>query len=670
MKLKKCYVSSFGKLKDYTYDFGDGLNTIKEDNGFGKSTLATFIKAVFYGLNDSKRNVNDNERIKYRPWNSVGTFGGHIEFEWGGQDFKLERFFGAKESEDSVKLYDIKTGRVHDNPEDIGRRIFEIDQDGFLSTTYFSQKDFQIKSNTSLTAKFNSVCEVQDTDSFDKALSKIEEKAKTYKYRGDKGLISETKQQIFKINERIEEANKAVLTANSLKIRGDALQKETDELKAKLNNISEKEKLASKAEIDLIKKEQYEKFSNEIERLNADKIRAEKVLNGRKVTPNEINAYLSCVREIETVTVHEQSIKSDLAQFETPAIPQNKSWKVPLMCGVGGGFSLIIAIVLTIVLGFFTAPAIIFWSLTVLCAVCFVISAYAINKKVQKFDNRYQEIVQKKKQELIDYGKIKAEYLNKVDAFISLFNLSQTEDKRLALEELNKVVEDYGATVKALGYAIAEIDKFGNDKSFLNGNKMQIENLENVHKERERLQEEYDFKMRELAKNQASVRYYDEMTAILPELEEQKIQLAEKQAQYKDDFELLNLTAEFMKKADENLKIKYRAPLQESLDKYLKYVAGDKVVAKIDIDLNVTVEENGAQKVTDYYSKGYQNLFEICKRFALTDVLFKGEKPFIILDDPFYNLDDKKLLSAIELIKKLSSEYQIIYFVCHESRSA
>ena len=126
MKLKKCYVSSFGKLKDYTYDFGDGLNTIKEDNGFGKSTLATFIKAVFYGLNDSKRNVNDNERIKYRPWNSVGTFGGHIEFEWGGQDFKLERFFGAKESEDSVKLYDIKTGRVHDNPEDIGRRIFEI----------------------------------------------------------------------------------------------------------------------------------------------------------------------------------------------------------------------------------------------------------------------------------------------------------------------------------------------------------------------------------------------------------------------------------------------------------------------------------------------------------------------------------------------------------------
>ena len=31
MKLKKCYVSSFGKLKNYTYNFNDGINTIKEE---------------------------------------------------------------------------------------------------------------------------------------------------------------------------------------------------------------------------------------------------------------------------------------------------------------------------------------------------------------------------------------------------------------------------------------------------------------------------------------------------------------------------------------------------------------------------------------------------------------------------------------------------------------
>ena len=57
MRLVKCYISSFGKLKNFTYYFSDGLNTIKENNGWGKSTLATFIKAMFYGLNCGKRSV-------------------------------------------------------------------------------------------------------------------------------------------------------------------------------------------------------------------------------------------------------------------------------------------------------------------------------------------------------------------------------------------------------------------------------------------------------------------------------------------------------------------------------------------------------------------------------------------------------------------------------------
>ena len=92
--------------------------------------------------------------------------------------------------------------------------------------------------------------------------------------------------------------------------------------------------------------------------------------------------------------------------------------------------------------------------------------------------------------------------------------------------------------------------------------------------------------------------------------------------------------------------------------------------AKIDVDLNVSAIEKGGEKSTEYYSKGYQNLFEICMRFALTDVLFTGEKPFIILDDPFYNLDDEKLLAALKLVKDLSKEYQILYLICHESRRA
>lgn len=39
------------------------------------------------------------------------------------------------------------------------------------------------------------------------------------------------------------------------------------------------------------------------------------------------------------------------------------------------------------------------------------------------------------------------------------------------------------------------------------------------------------------------------------------------------------------------------------------------------------------------------------------------------MDDIFVNLDENNLIKAIELLKKLSNQRQIIYFTCHESRN-
>ena len=58
----------------------------------------------------------------------------------------------------------------------------------------------------------------------------------------------------------------------------------------------------------------------------------------------------------------------------------------------------------------------------------------------------------------------------------------------------------------------------------------------------------------------------------------------------------------------------------------------------------------------------------MCMRFALVDAMYPTEKPFLILDDPFVNLDDEKLSHGKQLLIALEKEYQAIYFTCHESR--
>ena len=43
MKLLKLEIVNFGKLSGYTVELTNGLNQFRQENGFGKTTLAVFL---------------------------------------------------------------------------------------------------------------------------------------------------------------------------------------------------------------------------------------------------------------------------------------------------------------------------------------------------------------------------------------------------------------------------------------------------------------------------------------------------------------------------------------------------------------------------------------------------------------------------------------------------
>ncbi len=667
MKLIKCYVSSFGKLKDFSYDFSSGINTIKEHNGWGKSTLATFIKTMFYGLNGtSKRSVAENERIKFRPWNSTETFGGYVEFEKGGKRYKIERYFGAKDNDDTVTLTDLETGKIYPAEAGLGRRIFEIDEEGFLSTTYFSQKDFQIKSNTSITAKYNSVCEVQDSQAFDMALKKIEDKTKTYKYRGDKGLIPDTKREINYITEEIESISHSLDAVKTLKSNIDRLQTEVSSLKRLSDELAKKVSLAGDQKVVALKKERYDELCREYKELLARRQDLEGALNSVNPSEQEMSLYLTCVREIDAIHSAQKLLETEIYNLKQQIVEkqsQNPKKKINVfllvaiaLLAVGAGLLFLIEIVgvVVIVLGF----------------VALIVSFLKGTRKTndEKTDV-YREMLMGKEKQLSDYLTKKAEYQKKLDDFFENVSFEGEYDNGQKLTFVNNALSARKDVDDKIKNTLETLESLKSSVLKFEENVSRTEDLESLKVEFSSVQREYTQKTNELADKKASLKRYEEYPDRLVDLESKKAEKLENIQKYKEDYDVLCLTAEYLKKADENLKVKYRAPLQDSLNKYLKLIDESKD-AQIDIDLNLTAIEKSGEKSTEYYSKGYQNLFEICKRFALIDVLFTDEKPFIILDDPFYNLDDEKLLKSLDLIKKLSIEYQILYFICHESRRA
>ena len=79
MNIISANIVAFGKLKNMTINFASGVNLFQQDNGFGKSTLCAFIRAMLYGLGYNYKTIDGvrvNDVVRYKPWDCTGTFGG------------------------------------------------------------------------------------------------------------------------------------------------------------------------------------------------------------------------------------------------------------------------------------------------------------------------------------------------------------------------------------------------------------------------------------------------------------------------------------------------------------------------------------------------------------------------------------------------------------------
>lgn len=134
-------------------------------------------------------------------------------------------------------------------------------------------------------------------------------------------------------------------------------------------------------------------------------------------------------------------------------------------------------------------------------------------------------------------------------------------------------------------------------------------------------------------------------------------------------YDIINRTRGYLAWARENFNLRYIKDIQASFEKYYSMLSGgDDKSYSIDADLKLTYVEQGQPRDPGTLSEGYKDLVGLCRRVAMADSMYQGEKPFLIFDDPFVNLDDNRLAGASSFIKDIASGYQIIYFTCQKAR--
>ena len=241
MKLLRCHIENFGVLSGFDQEFAEGLNVLCRENGFGKSTLAAFIKAMFYGLPKSRtRSLTENERKRYDPWQG-GKYGGFLEFEYQGVQYRVTRYFGKKE--DRFALYDL-TNRTESTrfTENLGEDLFQLDADAFARSTFVPQMSGRdVTATTSIRTKLTNLVEdTNDLNNYDTAMKRLQDYRKKLKlFKGEGGQIAQLRQECRGLESDIAEAEKDIAPLETVCRRIDVLNGEKDGIDAQKEALRE-----------------------------------------------------------------------------------------------------------------------------------------------------------------------------------------------------------------------------------------------------------------------------------------------------------------------------------------------------------------------------------------------------------------------------------------------
>ena len=307
MKLISLYIDNFGKLSDYSFDFSKTLNSLYEENGWGKTTLTVFIKSMLYGLNRTERSL-------YAPWKNVSTFGGYLILEANGRNYRIERQFSTSKSTlDTQRVYDLQSGLPIDKfGPNIGEAILNLNEASFDRSVFIPQKDLNEGFNSDIEAKLaNLIGGTDDSQSFEDAIEILSKKAKELKLNSKKGLIVDKKMELAQIEDEIEEVNKRMEGLPILQNQISQINEEIHILNDEKKNINNRILNFTKSQDKRAKLEVVAKYEEDIKYTKKLLEDNNLVFNGHDVTQEEVLEYRSKNKELQSLRTQYEVKKSN-----------------------------------------------------------------------------------------------------------------------------------------------------------------------------------------------------------------------------------------------------------------------------------------------------------------------------------------------------------------------
>ena len=264
---------------------------------------------------------------------------------------------------------------------------------------------------------------------------------------------------------------------------------------------------------------------------------------------------------------------------------------------------------------------------------------------------------------------------NAVRRFIVSLGLRPSEDLHAQLEEIEDWLDAYRNAERECANARKAKEEFAASHDMEKITKLPAPEGEETLEELQERSREIQAAIQEKQESaMAYARETDQVERVLDELREDEETLSDLQEKIRDDtrrYDLLLKAQEGLRTAKLSLSRKYASPVTEHFRKYLgKIINEGEEDFRVDPEGAVVVEDHNEPRSLESFSHGTRDLTYFCMRLALVDSMYEGEKPPLLLDDPFVNLDDTHVARALDIVKDVSADHQVLYFTCSEGRNA
>lgn len=613
MKILSVNVVSFGKLSNVNLTFNNSVNVVQNVNGFGKTTLANFIRAMFYGLNYNYSKVGEdrvNDVARFRPWNSTERFGGSITIESDGRNYRIERFFGTTSRQETLSVIDLGSGSLL-NVTNVGEHFLGLTAESYDRSTYVPQEFVEISSNENINTRLSNALQ-NNGAAFEQVMGRLREYKKSFKFeRGNGGKIYDLK-------------NKRDNLLQQLAISKTRLQ----------------QKAANESRLQTAENEQHALRSKKQELLQTINS-AQDEISRNKPTERDI-ATEEKYKELKLKLAALSTFDADYDNLTRCGTEAEQEAAKPQVSSRGKTVLMVIAIILMVCGGVLAIPVMpLGVALASVGLVGFVVSLVIRPQPTQ---------AAKRKNELLDA------YFDLAQRYVSCEGYDYYAVKRALAEKHAAFVADTN-TCQALQSMITPRVSTAEAEKALN----------NAMRELDATESRIDYLVSECGRLRNAI---DGVVDDRSDLEDAVLNVENEIAAAEHSFEVADILSKLLTQANENLSRSYLPKLCNRTSELLRFVTQGNYSVSLDTEFTIRIQQNGQTNGMFAFSRGIREITLLCFRIALSELLYDGNVPFMIIDDAMVNFDEENFARCVKLLRKLSSKTQILYLTCHDRSNA